>query len=386
VAGSSRMKRFSSTTMLLVGSVLVSVAGAVVTALFGGQEALRGSVQLGVFPILVLLLSALRMREVRLPRIVVGLSAIGILGGAIVRYSDLGLQEGAYGIARFEADPLENKTRIFRDNVRRFMGQQGASHVGVITTRVDSEADARNVLAERPQLGGVIWGSERWLQVSTRLSPPISLRQMPDTSYARQRLHVLGLPDLWLIDHAPLFGLSNGLDTGSFEFIGRFVRASSMSPQMMGAETISPVLEQLLQRASSIQASWSASDHLAAPKLKLGAHYVAQAVYSPTVEWGDLLCAEATLRSARLILNKGGSPELKAAVYNNEAVLRILAASESANPELLLKEARLRLKQAYLTKKHSQLATLEPAYWEPIKANMKALGMEIPTLNTSRRK
>jgi hypothetical protein len=51
-----------------------------------------------------------------------------------------------------------------------------------------------------------------------------------------------------------------------------------------------------------------------------------------------------------------------------------------------MKEARLRLKQAYLTMKDSQLATLEPAYWQPIEANMKALGMKIPKLKTSRRK
>jgi hypothetical protein len=109
-------------------------------------------------------------------------------------------------------------------------------------------------------------------------------------------------------------------------------------------------------------------------------------LYPPTLEWGDLECGEASLRSARVILNKGGNPELKAAVYNNEAVLRVLTASVSARPELLMKEARLRLKQAYLTMKDSQLATLEPAYWEPIEANMKALGMKIPKLKTSRRK
>lgn len=386
VAGSSRMKRPSSTTVLLAGSILVSGVAAVATALFGGQEAMRSSFQLGVFPILLVLLSALKVKGVRLPRLVVGLSAIGVLCGAIVRYSDVGLQDGAFGVARFESDTLENKTRIFRDNVRRFAGPRAATQVGVIAPRVSSESDARKVLAERPQLGGVIWGSERWIQISTRLAPPISLRQMPDTSYARRRLAELGISDLQIMDRAPLIGFSNGLDPASFEFVGALIRASSMSPRRAGGEVLSPELEQLLQRASSIRARWSTSDHLAAPKVTLGAYYLAQAIAPAVVEWGDLLCAESSLRSARVILNKGGNPELKAAVYNNEAVIRILTASQSANPDALMKEARIRLHQAYLTKRSSQLASLEPAYWAPIEANMRALGMAIPTLKKSRRK
>ena len=380
------MKRFSSTTVLLLGSVLISVVGAVVTAMFGGQEAIRSTVQLGVFPILLLLLSGLTVKGVRLPRVLVGLAAIGVLCGAIVRYSDVGLQDGAFGVTRFESDPLENKTRIFRDNVRRFAGPGATSRVGVIAPRVASEADARKVLSERAQLGGVVWGSERWVTISPRLSPPVSLRQMPETSYARRRLSELGLADLFLITQAPSISLSKGLDASSFEFIGGMMRAASMVPHLTSGETVSPELEHLLQRVSSIRAMWSSSVHLAAPKLTLGTYYVLQALYPPTLEWGDFECGEASLRSARVILNKGGNPELKAAVYNNEAVLRVLTASVSAHPELLMKEARLRFKQAYLTMKDSQLATLEPAYWEPIEANMKALGMKMPKLKTSRRK
>jgi len=380
------MKRFPSPTVLLAGSVLVVVVGAVATVLLGGQEAVRSSVQLAVFPILLLLLSTLSMKGMRLPRLLVGLSAIGVLCGAIVRYSDVGLQDGAYGIARFESDPLENKTRIFRDNVRRFVGPRAAAQVGVIAPRVASEADARRVLSERPQLGGVIWGSERWIQISMRPAPPFSLRQMPETSYARQRLQELGLSDLWLMEGAPSIGLSKGLDMGSFEFIGGLIRAASMSSGRARGENLSSELEQLLQRVSSIRAYWSTSDHLAAPKLFLGTYYLAQAIYGPTLEWGDLDCAEGSFRSARIILNRGGNAELMAAVHNNEAVIRILTASQSASPDLLMKEARVRLKQAYLTKKRSHFATLEPGYWDPIKANMKALGMEIPKLTTSRRK
>lgn len=380
------MKRLLSPTVLLAGSVLSSVIGAFVTVLLGGQEAVRSTVQLAVFPILLLFLGGLSVKGVRIPRVLVGLSAIGVLCGAIVRYSDVGLKDGAYGVARFEADALESKTRIFRDNVRRFVGGKASPQVGVIGAHVAREEDARVVLAERPQLAGVLWGGEKRVNISSRLSSPLSLREMPATSYARQRLQELGISDLWLIDHAPMVGLSKGLDAATFEFVGRFVHAVSMAGPLMRGASESPEFEHILQRASSMRAGWSASDHLAAPKLMLGTYYLVRALSGPELEWGDLRCAEATLRSARLIVNKGRNPTLKAAVYNNEAVVRILMASRSAKPAKMMKEARLRLKQAYLTKKDSQLSTLEPRYWDPIVANMKVLGMEIPKLTKSRRK
>jgi hypothetical protein len=380
------MKRLSSTTVLLAGSLLVSVVGAVATASLGGQEAIRSTVQLGVFPVLLLLLSWLRVKGVRLPRILVGISAIGVLCGAIVRYSDVGLKDGAYGVARFESDALENKMRIFRDNVRRFVGKGAAAQVGIIGSHVATEMEARKVLKEQRQLAGVIWGSERWINISSRVSPPISLRQMPTSSFARNRLQELGLSDLWLIDQAPWIGLSKGLDAATFEFVGRMIRAAGLSREVRGSMALAPELEHLLQRASSMRASWSSSEHVAAPKLMLGTYYLIQALSGPTVEWGDLRCAEASFRSARIILSKGANPALKAAVYNNEAIIQILMASESANPELLLKQARVRLKQAYLTKKRSRLAAVEPAYWNPIEGNMKALGIEIPTPKKLRRR
>ncbi|NDF15996.1 hypothetical protein EB061_11880, partial [bacterium] len=179
--------------------LLVSFFGAIVIAVLGGQESVRSTVQLAIFPVVVLLLSALTLKGLRLPRMLVGLAAVGVLCGAIVRYSDVGLQEGVFAIAPFTSDTLENKTMIFRDNVRRFAGERGASIIGTIPARVSTEEEARGMLAQRPQLGGIIWGSERWIHVSSRLSPPVSLRQMPERSYARERLKELGFSDLRLI-------------------------------------------------------------------------------------------------------------------------------------------------------------------------------------------
>ncbi len=346
--------------------------------ILGGQESVRSSVQLAIFPVVVLLLSALTLKGLRLPRMLVGLAAVGVLCGAIVRYSDVGLQEGVFAIAPFTSDTLENKTMIFRDNVRRFAGERSASIIGTIPARVSTEEEARWMLAQRPQLGGIIWGSERWIHVSSRLSPPVSLRQMPESSYARRRLKELGLSDLRLITQAPWVGLSKGLDVRTYEFVGRFAQASVMLSQRMTDFSVSSDLEHLLQRASSIQAAWTSSEHLAAPKIMLGTYYLARAISGHDVEWGDLRCALASYRSARLILKKRGNPALMAAIRNNEAVIKILISNLSADPAMEMRNARAGFQQAYATRKRSRLLALEPSYWDPIKANMKEWADERP--------
>jgi hypothetical protein len=365
------MKRPFSPTTLLAILLLVSFFGAIVIAVLGGQESVRSSVQLAIFPVVVLLLSALTLKGLRLPRMLVGLAAVGVLCGAIVRYSDVGLQEGVFAIAPFTSDTLENKTMIFRDNVRRFAGERSASIIGTIPARVSTEEEARGMLAQRPQLGGIIWGSERWIHVSSRLSPPVSLRQMPESSYARERLKELGLSDLRLITQAPWVGLSKGLDVRTYEFVGRFAQASVMLSQRMTDFSVSSELEHLLQRASSIQAAWTSSEHLAAPKIMLGTYYLARAISGHDLEWGDLWCALASYRSARLILKKRGNPALMAAIRNNEAVIKILISNVSADPAMEMRNARAGFQQAYATRKRSRLFALEPSYWDPIKANMK---------------
>jgi len=372
------MKRPSSPTTLLAILLLVSFFGAIVIAILGGQESVRSSVQLAIFPVVVLLLSALTLKGLRLPRMLVGLAAIGVLCGAIVRYSDVGLQEGVFAIAPFTSDTLENKTMIFRDNVRRFAGEGSASVIGAISARVSTEEEARGILAQRPQLGGIIWGSERWIHVSSRLSPPVSLRQMPERSYARERLKELGFSDLRLITQAPWVGLSKGLDVRTYEFVGRYARASVLLSQRMTDFAASSDLEHLLQRAASIQAAWTSSEHLAAPKIMLGTYYLARAISGHDVEWGDLRCALASYRSAWLILRKRGNPALMAAIRNNEAVIKILISNLSADPAMEMRNARAGFQQAYATRKRSRLLALEPSYWDPIKANMKEWADERP--------
>jgi hypothetical protein len=381
------MRRAVSAKFLIVCAGVVSLMGAVVVMALGGAQAVRGTVQLAVFPLVLLLLSALSLKGVRLPRVLIGLSAIGVLCGAIVRYSDVGLEPGAFGVARFAQDPLENTTRIFRDRVRAFMGARALTKLGVIGREIRSEKEAREALKERPQLSGVVWGAEPWVTISIVPAAPVSLASLPESSFARRRLGELGLHDLQIISQVPEVGVSKGLDPATSEFIGRLLRVVPNFPQALRGEHDADDIELQLRSAAAIQARWTSSAHIAAPKWMLGTLHLMKAVSGPELSWGDLVCAEVAFRSARIIAIKTGAPPaLYSAILNNEAVVHILKAEYSADPARTKNAARGNILKAYNLRNRSTLAPLEPQYWDPIAYNMRALGLTVPAAKKQRKK
>lgn len=381
------MKRVVSAKVLIVCAVAVSLLGAITVVALGGAQAVRGTVQLAVFPLMLMLLSALSLKGVRLPRLLIGLSAIGVLCGAIVRYSDVGLEPGAFGVARFARDPLENTTRIFRDRTRAFMGEKAITKLGVIGGDIQSEKEAREALRERPQLSGVVWGAESWVTISIAPSAPVSLESLPESSFARKRLRELGVRDLLVISQAPEVGISKGLDPATSEFIGRLLRVVPEFPTALRDERDLSDMEAQLRIAAAIQARWTTSAHLAAPKWMLGTLHLMRAISGSEVSWGDLVCAEVSFRSARIIAIKTGAPpSLYAAILNNESILQILKAEYSPDPDKVKKAARANVVKAFNLRNRSKLAPLEPRYWDPVADNLKALGLTAPGSKKQRKK
>jgi hypothetical protein len=381
------MRRAVSAKFLIVCAVVVSLLGAVVVMALGGAQTVRGTVQLAIFPLVLVLLGALSLKGVRLPRVLIGLSAIGVLCGAIVRYSDVGLEPGAFGVARFAHDPLENTTRIFRDRARAFMGERALTKLGVIGREIRSEKEAREALKERPQLSGVIWGAEPWVTISIVPAAPVSLASLPESSFARRRLRELGVHDLHIISQVPEVGVSKGLDPATSEFIGRLLRVVPGFPQALRGERDTDDIELQLRSAAAIKARWTSLAHIAAPKWMLGTLHLMKAVSGSELSWGDLICAEVAFRSARIIAIKTGAPPaLYSAILNNEAIVHILKAEYSADPDRAKNAARGNVLKAYNLRKRSTLAPLEPHYWDPIAYNMRALGLTVPASKKQRKR
>lgn len=370
------MKRPISAKTLITAALSVSIIGAIVVGALGGAQGVRGTVQLGVFPFLLLILSALTLRGTRIPRVLVGVSAIGVLCGAIVRYSDVGLKPGAFGIARFKGDSLETTTRILRDRARVFLGEGALTKLGVLGITVRSEGEARDALKEHPQLAGILWGSERWINISSAPVAPLSLASLPENSFARQRMRALGVKDLQIMTYVPWIGVAQALDAATAEFVGSFLRISRDFPNALRGVSTAGDIELQLRGAAWIRARWTTSEHIGAIKWMLGTLHLMRAISGPELDWGEFKCAEASFDGTRLIAVKtGGNLALNAAIFNNESVLRILTAEYTAQPDKELKEAEVKLHRAYTLKKRAPVAPYVPGYWEPIIRNMKGIGV-----------
>lgn len=370
------MKRPIPAKTLITAALSVSILGAIVVGILGGAQGVRGTVQLGVFPFLLIILSALTLRGTRIPRVLVGLSAIGVLCGAIVRYSDVGLKPGAFGIARFEGDSLETTTRILRDRARGFLGEGALTKLGVLGITVRTEGEAREALKEHSQLAGILWGSERWINISAAPVPPISLTSLPETSFARKRMRELGIKDLQIITYVPWIGVAQALDVATAEFLGSYLRIFREFPNALRGAPTAGDIELQLRSTSWIRARWTTSEHIAAVKWMLGTLHLMRAISGPELDWGEFKCAEASFDGTRLTAIKtGGNLALNAAIYNNDAVLRILTAEYNAHPAKEIKEAEVKLHRAYTLRKRAPVAPYVPGYWDPIIRNMTGVGI-----------
>jgi hypothetical protein len=198
-------------------------------------------------------------------------------------------------------------------------------------------------------------------------------------------MHDLGVSDLQLISYVPWVGFSKGLDPGTFQYVGTFIRATRRFYESMKDGARSLEYEQLLLRAGSIRTNWTSIEHLAAPKWMLGNFYLIRAISGPQLEWGDLRCAEAAFRSARLMLRSGGNPALLAAITNSQVILSLMKSPDVGNSQALCKHARARLGTALQLKSRATIADLEPSYWDPMRANMEALGGTVPEAKKARR-
>lgn len=365
--------RASSIRFVLSAFILVAVA-ALMKTLMDGPESLRMLMQLAVFPLLLLLIGLIKIKSLIVPRGILLAAAAFVACGAIVRYSDVGLEAGAFGVAKLQSDPLENTTRMLRDNVRRSMSDRSSGQIGVINAQITNEQEARQLLDQEGQLGGVIWGSERWLNIAVRTSAPLSLKSLAPDSFARGRLRDLKIDDLKIVAQVPLVGISNGLDVITGEFLAKLIMSVQRMPQALRGESDRLLFESQLNSAALMRARWTSPSHLAVVKWMLGTFDLLMAIEQPYLGWGEQRCAEVAFRSAENITRKsGGGDALRAAIANNQAILRLMRGEFAVHPDKVLSAAVRELQQVYRLKDHAALAALEADVWNAISFNLKAL-------------
>lgn len=367
------MTEYRRSTIILITAFALSGIGALSIGLLGGDALTRGIVQLCIAPLFVLLFSRVGFNGIRMPRLLVGFALIGVLTGAVARYSERTGESGNVLIATFASDPLRSNVRVLRENINRQITREGGALVEFADRSITSQGDARRFLAEHPERGGIIWGSIRWINLTLQPSPPVRLADLPVESIGHTVMRDYGIADLQLITSVPELGISMGLNAATLEFLGRIIPLVRDASRRLSTLNEDPLFEQGLRMASSPRADWLSLGHRAIPMALTGTYHLLRAISGETLQEGELSCAEISFKMARAQIPAKDNPEFMALILNNEAIVDFFRAASRGEGV----DARLGLEQgigrAFAMRSRKNASANAGTYWEPLAENLIAV-------------
>jgi hypothetical protein len=289
----------------------------------------RPVAQLMLAPALLLVAWQTRIFSVRIPAFVLALASVGVLLGVAFRYSHVTLSKGAFLLSTVSDQDLQQETKIYRDKMRRVIGAGGDSFVGLYGTRITQEAQARELLDRAPQLGGVVWGSMRWITASLQEYPELSLSSFGAETVADDYLKRYGLPDLLLARSIPSVSLSDADSRASIAFLAGVVKLWRDAPQVLLPGHDRQEFDAVATGLSRMRARWTSGAHLAFPLWLAGTRHLVRVLEQPELEFAELRCAVVQLKQAIRQCKGQGTPQLEAAARSNYALALLLYADSS---------------------------------------------------------
>lgn len=291
------------------------------------------------FPAVVFLLW---IAPFKLPRVALLLASACALGGAVFLYRKPPDNSVSYIVTRLENDILESDTIKFRDSLRKIARRTGATvKVQRHHDTLESVDQAARILAGRNFTGGIVWGSQSWLNIATGFQSPLLVKEVANVSLPEV------ISNLKLARSISSFGLSFEPQEGSAVFINNFF-AGALPRRTVAdiqAGPLSQEREQFLLSAANIAAAWSSFAHRAVPWWELGNEYLFASVSGPEFQSGYLDCAFSAYRQGLGKLRGSDNLELQVAILNNSAIAAALK-SYQLSPKLKLKDSRQLLRRA----------------------------------------
>lgn len=301
--------------------------------------AFKAQCQLALVPVIVCAFWSRQVVGVRIPKMVLIGTLAGTLIGAALQLSHVTLASGAFLVSTVSDRDLRQEAKIYRDRLRRSISTQDESLIGVYPGVIRDAASARRVLEGSAALGGVIWGSPRWMSVELRGYEPLALASLPAGSVARDLLVSRGVFDLQLVRSVPSIGMSHGHERGTVHFLGEVVKAWHQIPAVTMVGANSGEFEGELEALSRTQARWSSRVHIALPLWLAGTVHALRAIETDSLQPGELGCALDKLRDAIMQFRTDDNPALEMAVRNNYALALLAQAQYAVDGRKLEKKA-----------------------------------------------
>lgn len=272
--------------------------------------------QIFVFPVTLLVLLKARFGGQRVPVLVISIAAVGALLGLTYGYTYALFGSNAILISPFQDDPLEARTRRYRELLNAKLRKEQISTVGRFYQSVSSHHEIAEYIDGDPSVRVMLWGSTGWLQVSI-LEDAFSNEQPFSSPIWRDFL-----PQYKLVNYIPAFGLRTDPEPATLRFVTAILGALDV-----GLTTSIPlplsqraVRASLLRSAGQIQSTWTSYAHRSVPWLLLGNQHLREAFRDGKSEIGELSCAIFAYAVAQKYVTERDNPELHAAILNNRAV------------------------------------------------------------------
>jgi hypothetical protein len=325
------------------GSVMRVVVGW--TVLICGCIALlcvlpRPTAQLLLAPAVLIAAARVRLFSLRIPLAVVVAASVGIASGAAFRFSHVALSNGAFLVSALRSDKdLQQESKIYRDKMRRALGAGGDLLVGLYNGKIVDAAQARVVLDRSPQLGGIVWGSMRWMNVSLQSYPALAFSTFEETSAAHDYLQRHSVPDLLIVRSVPSVGISHADQRASVAFLSGAARLWRDVPHVLVPRRDRAEFDSVAIGLGRMRARWTSRAHLGFPLWLAGTRHLVRAIEGAELDVGELRCAVRRLKQAAKMCRGQGSPHLETAVRSNYALALLMYADTSPKRERFKKVA-----------------------------------------------
>jgi hypothetical protein len=305
----------------------IGVVTAITLSFVSVESRTHALVQLFFFPLILFLVSRINIAGILAPRWALGFALAGALSGAVFTYTHVDLARGAFVVASLKEDRSESDGKIRRDRIRRPLGAAGLALVGTHPTVISSWGEAEDILRSNRTLGGVVWGSARWINVSLRVHEPLVMSSLSKDSFAARYLRKHGYSDLKIAAGISGIGISNSLDPTTLMFLGSIIPLWRDFPiQLTERRDDREAFEQRVRSVAGLKAHWTSFSHRALPMWITGTYHLVNAISSKIVEQGELSCAVSSLEAALSQLRPSDNPELQMAVRNNLAIALLVQA------------------------------------------------------------
>ncbi len=315
--------RFSTVALLMLATL--GVVTALALFLIGVEGRTHALVQLLLFPLVIFLASRVELGGQAVPRGVLACAVVAALSSAIFTYTHVDLARGAFVVAALDGDNGDNETKIRRDRIRHPLGAKGLTLVGVHPTAVTSQVEAEEVLRKNLRLGGVVWGSTRWVTLSLKAHDPLSISSLSAESFGRRFLRESNYRDFKIAAGIRTVGISDAWDPNTLGFIGRLLPLWRDFPsQLSERRDDGAIFEQGVRSVAALKARWTSFSHRALPMWMTGTYHLVRAISSEQLEKGELSCAINSLEAARSQLRPADNPELQAAIANNLSIALLI--------------------------------------------------------------